>query len=245
MPKSHSTMSLVCLRYLLMSDLATPLQNSPGSQERSFLPYAAVHWPLHHISHEDAIADQLRKDARTLCNVAGEARVWAPDYFPREYLRWRSWTDLILASFLGLRLVVEDMLAKDKIYIDAQGGYYGTALQAASVAGHKEIVEKLLGKGADVDAQGGSMGRDSARPSRRRIGTCCGCHRSTTRHIPPSHRRLSPQAILHILTIEFSLNKFPITLAHTIACFLITIFMRVVGIALNFILILCVNTPLQ
>jgi hypothetical protein len=28
--------------------------------------------------------------------------------------------------------------------IDAQGGYYGTGLQAASAGGHKEVVEMLL-----------------------------------------------------------------------------------------------------
>jgi ankyrin repeat protein len=39
--------------------------------------------------------------------------------------------------------------------INAQGGYYGNALQAASYRGHEQIVEILLNKGADVNAQGG------------------------------------------------------------------------------------------
>ncbi|KAB5572282.1 hypothetical protein GE09DRAFT_663096 [Coniochaeta sp. 2T2.1] len=121
MPKSHSTMSLVCLRYLLLPDLATPRQNSHGSQERSFLPYAAVQWPLHFTSQEDVIAEQSRKDSRTLCNVAGERRVWAPIYFRRRYISWRGWTELALASSLGLRLVVQDILTKEKIDVDAQG----------------------------------------------------------------------------------------------------------------------------
>jgi hypothetical protein len=151
-------MSLVCLHYLLLPDLLPPVQNSPSGQERSFLPYAAVHWPLHHISQEDVIADQLRKDARTLCNVAGQARVWAPNYFKRRYGDWQSWTDLALASSLGLRLVVEDILGKERIDINAHGGDYGTTLQTASYRGHKEVVEILLGKGADVNAQGGRYG---------------------------------------------------------------------------------------
>ncbi|KAK3947728.1 ankyrin repeat-containing domain protein [Pseudoneurospora amorphoporcata] len=156
MRKSHSTMSLVCLHYLLLPDLATPVQNSPGSQERSFLPYAAVHWPSHYISQEDVLADRSRKDARALCNVVGKAMVWAPEYF--GWIRWQNWTDLTLASYLGLRLVVEDILAKEKIDINAQGGDYGTALQAASARGYKEVVEMLLDKGADVNAQGGYYG---------------------------------------------------------------------------------------
>ena len=154
MAKSHSTMSLVCLHYLLLPDLATPVQNSPDNQAGSFLPYAAVHWPSHHLSQEDVIADQSRKDARALCNVVGEAKVWAPNYFNIRLMSCETWTDLTLASCLGLRLVVEDILAKETIDVNAQGGQYGTALQAASSGGHEEVVEMLLDKGADVNAQG-------------------------------------------------------------------------------------------
>ncbi|KAF2174325.1 hypothetical protein K469DRAFT_614903, partial [Zopfia rhizophila CBS 207.26] len=35
---------------------------------------------------------------------------------------------------------------------------YGNALQAASSGGHEKIVELLLSKGADVNAQGGHYG---------------------------------------------------------------------------------------
>jgi ankyrin repeat protein len=41
---------------------------------------------------------------------------------------------------------------------NAQGGYYGNALQAASAYGYKEIAVLLLEKGADVNAQGGHYG---------------------------------------------------------------------------------------
>ncbi|ORX98755.1 ankyrin repeat domain-containing protein, partial [Clohesyomyces aquaticus] len=42
--------------------------------------------------------------------------------------------------------------------VNAQGGYYGSALQAAAVVGNKRVVEKLLGLGADPHLQGGLHG---------------------------------------------------------------------------------------
>ncbi|KAB5566910.1 P-loop containing nucleoside triphosphate hydrolase protein [Coniochaeta sp. 2T2.1] len=88
--------------------------------------------------------------------MAGEAKSWAPRYFKEMFLGgWQEWPDLTVASFLGLRLVVEDILAKENFDVNARGGYYGTALQAASAEGHKEIVGMLLEKGARINARGG------------------------------------------------------------------------------------------
>jgi ankyrin repeat protein len=42
--------------------------------------------------------------------------------------------------------------------INAQGGRYGSALQAASFRGHKAVVQQLLDKGADCNIQGGRYG---------------------------------------------------------------------------------------
>jgi ankyrin repeat protein len=54
--------------------------------------------------------------------------------------------------------VVVELLINKGADVNAQGGHYGNALQAASCGGHKEIVTLLVEKGADVNAQGGHYG---------------------------------------------------------------------------------------
>lgn len=50
------------------------------------------------------------------------------------------------------------MLLGNGVDIDARGGEYRNALQAASIHGHEKVVQILLDKGADVNAQGGWYG---------------------------------------------------------------------------------------
>jgi ankyrin repeat protein len=58
------------------------------------------------------------------------------------------------ACLLGL-LDITKRLYSDGLDINAQGGIYGTALQAAAVKGHFTTVEFLIDSGADVSLQGG------------------------------------------------------------------------------------------
>jgi hypothetical protein len=68
---------------------------------------------------------------------------------------------LQLASWLGDQEVMELLLEKGA-KVNALGGYYGSALQAASWAGswanNDKMVKLLLSYGADVNAQGGYFG---------------------------------------------------------------------------------------
>jgi Ankyrin repeats (3 copies) len=67
-------------------------------------------------------------------------------------------TPLYYASLFGLNEIVSLLILETGADVDAQGGHYGNALQAASWGGYDKIVALLLGKGADVNAQGGAYG---------------------------------------------------------------------------------------
>ncbi|KAH6838311.1 vegetative incompatibility protein HET-E-1 [Alternaria alternata] len=61
---------------------------------------------------------------------------------------------LYYAALLGFSTVTRLLLDKGA-EVNAQGGYYGNALQAASWGGHEQVVKTLLDAGAEVNAQGG------------------------------------------------------------------------------------------
>ncbi|KAH7550840.1 hypothetical protein BM1_10213 [Bipolaris maydis] len=91
--------------------------------------------------------------------IAGhQASIWAPGYLGQRYLGYEGWSDLALASYLGLKQVVHIILFEEKTDVDIEGGEYGRALQAASLEGHEKIAHILLSAGADVNAQGGEYG---------------------------------------------------------------------------------------
>jgi hypothetical protein len=65
---------------------------------------------------------------------------------------------LYTLSLRGCQKLVTLVLAGGGADVNAQGGHYGNALQAASARGYTTIVQQLLERGADVNAQGGYYG---------------------------------------------------------------------------------------
>ncbi|KAJ7019718.1 ankyrin repeat-containing domain protein [Mycena alexandri] len=62
--------------------------------------------------------------------------------------------EIIVASNYG-HFQMTQLLIEHGANVNAQGGYFGSALQAASVRGHINIVQLLIEQGANVNAQGG------------------------------------------------------------------------------------------
>ena len=169
---AHLLMAEVCLTYLLQFN-----QNVFSLQKvlREFpmAPYAARYWYRHSsITSEDPNWGKVRLLIRKLLNDKEKyfenwCQVSDPDRAqPRIYRRRGNdarGSPLYYASLLGLFEIVEDILedlekTKNKTEINAEGGSFGNALQAACAQGNTKVVNLLLAKDAAVNNEGGFFG---------------------------------------------------------------------------------------
>jgi hypothetical protein len=153
-----------CLVYLLQFDKPDSL--TPRTlDELPLVGYAAEYWTQHaRWAGEDAIAFHSlimefflsKKDAYVnWVQLFNPDRPWKKPNLTKDLESVAS--PLYFASLTGLIESVRMLLEKGAD-VNAQGGHYGNALQAASARGHDQIVQRLLEKGADVNAQGGDYG---------------------------------------------------------------------------------------
>ncbi|KAK1450831.1 hypothetical protein CMEL01_16782 [Colletotrichum melonis] len=121
--------------------------------------YAAEIW-MDHAKPAESSKDIVGTIVDFLQNATG-FRVWARLFNPER--PWAPDPGLPEASSLyyacqkGLTATVTKLLL-DIQDVNAQGGYFGNALQGASERGHKEIAQMLIDNGANVNAQGGKYG---------------------------------------------------------------------------------------
>ena len=159
---AHTEIAQICLTYLLLPGQRT-LEDYP------LISYAAKHW-YNHYEYLDNPASVLDDCILRLFERRDLLVAWIEIHDPDEggYIPTGSPDDVpdsvYYASLMGLEQTLhklvnngqsEPLVAKR---INAQGGRYGNALQAATRKGHFEIMRILLKKGADVNAQGGLYG---------------------------------------------------------------------------------------
>uniref|UniRef100_A0A0B7JWZ5 NACHT domain-containing protein n=1 Tax=Bionectria ochroleuca TaxID=29856 RepID=A0A0B7JWZ5_BIOOC len=121
--------------------------------------FAAESWMSFAVSAESV--DDVFQAILVFLNGESTFKRWR-----RLYQAGRSWigdpghptgSRLYYVCLGGLLRVARELVNKGAD-INAQGGEYGSTLQAASYRGHSEIVKLLLDKGADINAQGGYFG---------------------------------------------------------------------------------------
>ena len=113
------------------------------------LRYAARSWFYHSSFQESANVGREVNLLNTETTKLDWLLVHQPDMTlenPFENLE-EVGSSVYYASFVGLEKVVGVLLARGAA-INAQGGYYGNALQAASLRGHEKVVIMLSKKGA-------------------------------------------------------------------------------------------------
>jgi hypothetical protein len=160
----HDTISKGCLMYLLQ--FQQPLSTEVLSAS-ALARYAAKFWGSHlRKTRDETEGIQLVMSLMSADNPAyfNWIRLHDPDrpfYGPFGPDLDRSLqsitTPLYYAALLGLTATTRRLLYKGA-EVNAQGGYYGNALQAASARGNYQVVKMLLDNKADVNAQGGDYG---------------------------------------------------------------------------------------
>ncbi len=166
----NNHLATLCLRYLQYPTVwATPRDARP------FLDYAARLWQQH----------ATRSGSRRGSGGGGGfglLKYTIAQFFRCGSSKWVAWRDyveqgasvasaeanveaqtqsaapLYYAALYGFWEIVDVLLADGGVDVNAVGGTYGTALQAASANGHLETVKGLVRHGADVDVRVGRFG---------------------------------------------------------------------------------------
>ncbi|PQK13011.1 hypothetical protein BB8028_0003g16250 [Beauveria bassiana] len=168
-PGLHEEMSRCCISYLLLDDwidiAAGTVAFQKQDQEKRFplLNYASRNWSHHFGRLSESMRTPIKKDARRLLDACGPyIKVWGRRFLSENSFlgahHFNGWTDLAIASLLGLHDMVEGMLVYEKVGVDPSDDIGWSALHAAIRGKHESIAELLLSHGADVRGRGSQGG---------------------------------------------------------------------------------------
>jgi hypothetical protein len=168
---SHDRLAACCMSYIIIDELEPSVEGMSDTDSQDFKNRLAFNYPflkytsthvLYHANKAQAGGVTQQALVQRLQQSHGEFKRLGSlhDIFEENtWLRYSTGTDLLYAvSLHGHYELVQTVLYEKGADVNAQGGYYGNALQAASYSGSKAIVALLLEKGADVNAQGGHYG---------------------------------------------------------------------------------------
>ena len=128
--------------------------------EFPLLLYVSHFWHEHVLAVEDALSAQTKDLVYDFLNSETSLLSWLKVYRPDDTLAPFSKKDyeigppLYYLAFWGAYYLVRDIIDKGAD-INARGGTYSTALQAAAFNGKTNILKRLLGAGAEINARGG------------------------------------------------------------------------------------------
>jgi hypothetical protein len=158
---AHTVLAELCVRYLDFFNSSVNLPTDANKKashsidRHAFLDYAARTWGPH-FREADIIDDAaIIPFALRICDPDSNSySVWSRIYWETTYMQaTENFTDLMVASFYGHRVVVKLLLERGA-EVEAKDSKHGrTPLSWAAVNGHEATVKLLLDKGADVEAK--------------------------------------------------------------------------------------------
>ncbi|KFZ19805.1 hypothetical protein V501_00489 [Pseudogymnoascus sp. VKM F-4519 (FW-2642)] len=171
--ESNLVLGKICIQYLLFDVFESDpfitgdddfigyvieLRLDQHKNRHAFLDYSAAHWATHF------------QKAKVIDCAVIELALKICDCRTKRFLTWlqicwitvssssrcpQNFTDLMAASYLGLRLVVQALLEKG-VEVEAMDENRCTALYYAAQNGYDVVVQLLLEKGAKIEAKGGN-----------------------------------------------------------------------------------------
>jgi ankyrin repeat protein len=157
-------LAISCLGYLFQFD-ECDLFSCKDIEGSKLAQYAAEFWSKHAQAAGERRGDLSHQIMSLFLKKNGAYLNWAKMSDLDRHWRKPIFTEtledvptpLYFASFFGWTDIIEQLLSAGA-NINAQGGLYGNALQAASAKGHKKTVGLLLTAGANINLQGGFYG---------------------------------------------------------------------------------------
>ena len=172
---AHQEIATICCTYLLEPQISNDLLTPAKLAEFPLAHFAAQFWFYHYQAGKEKPARLRTLITKIFKQQHDHFATWVKLHDPVDQPQ-NIWVNfkrssnkiapaLYYASFLGIDWIIHEILfARDAAgrrvekIVNAQGGYYGNALQAASFGGHEQVVKLLLDAGAEVNAQGGVYG---------------------------------------------------------------------------------------
>ncbi|KAJ5651196.1 uncharacterized protein N7484_004919 [Penicillium longicatenatum] len=153
-------MAEICLRYLLMEDLEDD-ESQSSFNCRDLLEYSAVHWSDHVQKMTPTLGHEITNRLHQVYDMHRRRfSLWFPIFWKAvmPYTNVPSMNALNLAALNGHEQEVHFLLAVKKHEINTADDTGANPLMWASRNGHDKIVQMLLERGAEVNAQGGRHG---------------------------------------------------------------------------------------
>jgi ankyrin repeat protein len=162
-------MTSICIRCLHFED-HKPSSSSDkipadilvaGESTNEFMEYCSEWWAVHYRLSQNVSEEDTFQGALALYNTRGKAFKFWFDWFwtkTRQYDDAKSMTPIQLAAVNNHVKILKHFLDKTGMNLEAKDEFRRTALYWASGLGHNRIVQMLLERGADVNAQGGWYG---------------------------------------------------------------------------------------